>query len=681
MRMIRLACIVAGFAFTTASAFAQQTTPAAPMVGKTPLAEWLAKWRSLPTDERAALLSQLQTGPNELPNREACLKIAELVTAPDTATREVACDLLMYDHEDAQAVMPPLAAATKDAEPRVRLAAARALSGIAWMEEQHGPNFKLAMDELIALASGKEAELRLAAASVLTGNGRVEPRLVALFTGFIKESDVEMRRLAALGLGTALGKYDDARPPLHEALNDTDATVRLYAARALTSEGENTDELAGVLFGLASDQDKMVRSEAIGCFASLGFERAAETLPILINALGDGDPLVRAQAAGALGNLGSGDSVDAPDAAPRLVELTKDADPVVRGAAAWALGHVGASADAVAPALASLIQNPNAETRQYALTSLKETEANVVLTLPQLIAALDDGEPSTRKNVAQLIALGGPKSQAAVDALTRRLSDPNLPVRIWSAYALREIGDAAAPATTKLVKALADDPEPKMRVEAARTLAAIGPLAGVAADALIAAMRDPEADVRLCSLFALGEIGVKGDAVLATLREATKSTDGRVLAEANKALAKLGAEHDESAIKNAPVPAPRQEIVPISTPLSYDDVVLVLSDSTGAAVFHFLDDFVVVEDGVERRGVHFEFRYLAHQQDEATNGTGEVVDLRKVRRTEIHASPLNVDWSDRGKRSGWIYWQPEQVHVETVGALDYESLDLKRFVR
>lgn len=676
-----------------------QEPPAAPApaaevarIGETPLAEWLAKWRAQTPDERAKMEGDIPTGPAEGPNRAAFLALADHLTAPDVEERLLACRLLRYDTEDGAQLMPRLAVAVKDGDARVRCAAASALANVAWMEEQHGPSFTLAIDELIAQVKGSDRELRRDALWVLQGSGRVEPRVTDICTAVMKESDAELRRIAVRGLGTAVGKYDDARPPLHEALNDSDATVRLNAASALAGQGENTDEIAGVLEGLTTDPTETVRWEAINSLASLGFERASETLPLLLAALNDESPNVRAAAAGAIGNLGSSDNVDAPEAAPRLVELTRDENATVRGAAAWALGHVGATAEVAVPALASLIEDPNQEARDYALASLEQAGGEVALALPQLIAALKNPDATVRTSVAKLIGLGGERSKQATDALIERLADPSVNVRVWSAYALRQIGAPAVAAVPRLAKSLGEDPEPKMRVEAARALAAFGPLAGAAADALVAACKDPDVDVRLWSLFALGELQVRSDAAIATLKEAAASNDERVVAEANKALEKLGEAHDAKAVENAPGAPP--DLPALSAPIHYEGFALVLVDASAAAVVAFFDESHEASRSGGRDGVKYRYRYLAKGQTEATAGEGEACSIM-IRNTDsafgvedvaashsyVDAGPLRVGWSHRSRGSAFVYWKPEKLTVTLASALEFETLDLHRFLR
>jgi HEAT repeat protein len=329
--------------------------------------------------------------------------------------------------------------------------------------------------------------------------------------------------------------------------------------------------------------------------------------------------------------------------------------------------------------------------RNYALASLEQAGPEVVLALPQLAAALKNPDAEVRAWVAKLIGLGGERAKGATDALIERLADPSVDVRVWSAFALRSIGAPAATAIPRLVKSLGEDPESKMRVEAARALAAFGPLAGAAVDALVAACRDPDVDVRLWSLFALGELKVKSDAVVAALKQAATSSDERVLAEANKALEKLGEEHDAKAVANAPgAPA---DLPALMAPITYQGFALVLVDGGGAAVVTFFDETHESSKSGGRDGVKYRYRYLAKGQAEPTTGEGESFSI--LRNTDsalrvedyaashsyIDAGPLRVGWSHRGSGSAFVYWKPEALTVTIASAIDFETLDLRRFLR
>jgi HEAT repeat protein len=687
--MRRAAVVLAFSMLVVPSAIAQQS-PDSATIRVPPFAEWIAKWRAAPAAERAAMVASLPSGSASFPDPEARHEITQLLDDPDAAVRELACELLRYDSDDAKELVPRLAQLVKDPQPRVRFVAASVLAHLAWGVETHGPSFQLAMDELIGFARGDDVDLRREALQYLTSFGRVEPRLVALYSGLVSADDVGLRRIAANGLGTSLGKYEDARAPLHTALADTDSTVRMYAARALVFAGENSDEIASVLIGIAADPEASVRMEVMTNLGNLGVERSKETLPILVAGLRDPSASVRGNAAGALGGLGSDDGVEAPDAVPLLVGLTKDPNATVRGAAAFALGHVGASAEDAVPALAGLLQDPEPETRGYAVDSLKQAGEEIVLALPSLIEALDAVAPVVRRSSAELIALGGARSKNAVDALVARLADPVATVRVWSAYALRSIGPDAATAVPRLAQMLGSDPDPKARVEAARALAAYGALSGAAADALVAACADPDVDVRLWSLFALGETKVTSDAARAALDAAAKSNDPRVVVEANKALASLGAAHDEKVVANAAeTPAPSE---PLSAPIAYDGLALVLVDAKGVAIVVFDGETLETTAGAERRGVKYRYRYFAKGQERATDGAGEAFALRRssssgsfedvaASHSAIDAGPLRVAWSQRGTGSGYVYWRPESMTVTLAPAYAFETIDLRRFMR
>jgi HEAT repeat protein len=118
----------------------------------------------------------------------------------------------------------------------------------------------------------------------------------------------------------AVGKIGvPALPRLIEALDDSDAQVRLRAIRPIV-----------VMGGVASD-----------------------AAPALASHLGDADTQVRQWSAVALGQIGP----PAAGAVPRLAEALKDSETAVRQAAAAALGAIGA-AEAIEP-LKDAAADPN----------------------------------------------------------------------------------------------------------------------------------------------------------------------------------------------------------------------------------------------------------------------------------------------------------------------------------
>jgi hypothetical protein len=292
--------------------------------------------------------------------------------------------------------------------------------------------------------------------------------------------------------------------------------------------------------------------------------------------------------------------------------------------------------------------------------------------------------------------MAGPAAKPAISALTARLADPAVNVRVWSAYALRSIGSESLPALPELVKLLTNDLEAKVRVEAARAIAVFGPLAGSAVEALLRTSTDPDDDVRLWSLFALGEVKVKSDAVLAALRDAAKSGDPRFAAEGNKALQKLGESFDAAAIAAEPIPRPKPP--PVVSRFVYDQSAFVVSDASRAAIVEIVDVRKSRKGDLERHQGRYRFRFLAKGQAEATSGQGDLrmaydytppaeraaeSDLkpREPNQTQIRAGSFLLDWSASDAKACELLWTPESMHFEIVRSDQFEDLDLARFIR
>ncbi|HZN34602.1 MAG TPA: HEAT repeat domain-containing protein, partial [Pirellulaceae bacterium] len=128
------------------------------------------------------------------------------------------------------------------------------------------------------------------------------------------------------------------------------------------------------------------------------------------------------------------------------------------------------------------------------------------VSIPLVVKLLQDSDPNVAMLALSAIAEGGPE---AVPVLTEALEHPE--ARYWACLALSEIGAAAKPAVSGLIKALADE-RPEVRLQAAIALAEIGPDAKPAVPTLVKLLADPFESLRHASAFALGRIGDKSAA-------------------------------------------------------------------------------------------------------------------------------------------------------------------------
>ncbi len=608
--------------------------------------------------------------------------------------------------EEQSALLDRLLPLVKSGPSLARALAASQLASHARMLERHGPRFELAIVTLLELAGGDDLPAARTAMQALSSSARVEPRVVDAAVARLTSSDVELRRAATWALASALPSDSRCESKLRERLVDADAQVRCAAATALIAEGAKDDVVVGVFVELARCDDAYARSSVLANFGMLGNDFLNAQLPLLLEKLRSDSSTDCGNAALWISTLGEA-GYEVLDAVPALLELARDSNGWAREAAARALGVIGATTEQAVPALAALLVDPSSSVRYSALASLAQAGEEVVLALPELIAALDHVDAQQRAAVANLIALGGARSATAVEALQRRLADPVANVRTWSAFALRSIGAPSLPALSAFERMVREEPDAKARLEAVRAIAALGSLAGGVAEPVAAACRDPDRDVQLWSLFALGELGVVSEATRAALQAALASGDDALAEEAAKAAAKLGLGEEaggaaedaaETAAAARAAGTPQTRSAPLSAPVVYDELALVLVDARGAAIVDFDAPYTTVDDGMERCGVRVRWRYLARGQSKATEGSDDAFERRWVSGNSINtksdlapgqvdssaawldAGPLRLQWSNRGNGSGWIYWRPEELRVELANEGDFETLDLARFL-
>jgi len=164
------------------------------------------------------------------------------------------------------------------------------------------------------------------------------------------------RETATWYLGEAGG--EEAVPELIDTLKDSDMSVRRYAALALGEIGPAASEASPALAAALQDSNGDVRYAATGALGRIG-PAASEAVPALTAALKDSDVAVRRTAAESLGQIGPG----ASEAVPALVEALQDPDAPVHVFAAQALGRIGPGAAGAIPALRAALADPNGDNR------------------------------------------------------------------------------------------------------------------------------------------------------------------------------------------------------------------------------------------------------------------------------------------------------------------------------
>ena len=172
---------------------------------------------------------------------------------------------------------------------------------------------------------GEQAALALAS----FGSPAFEPLAQQLTS-----ANATVRRNAAWAIGELTnmvpGERAGAVPQLINLLGDSDAWVRMAAARAL---GEVRDERATTrLIATLSDENWRVRELAVWALSEMKDDRAVNALCSVL--LSDARVEVRRGAAEALGEIASADAL------PSLKQALRDSEPSVSAKAAWAISEI-----------------------------------------------------------------------------------------------------------------------------------------------------------------------------------------------------------------------------------------------------------------------------------------------------------------------------------------------------
>ena len=156
----------------------------------------------------------------------------------------------------------------------------------------------------------------------------------APLTNQLDSSNATVRRNAAWAIGELTnmvpGERSGAVPQLITLLGDSDAWVRMAAARAL---GEVRDERALTrLVATLSDDNWRVRELAVWALSEMKDDRAVNALCSVL--LSDAQVEVRRGAAEALGEIANADAL------PSLKQALNDTEPSVRAKAGWAISEI-----------------------------------------------------------------------------------------------------------------------------------------------------------------------------------------------------------------------------------------------------------------------------------------------------------------------------------------------------
>jgi HEAT repeat protein len=428
----------------------------------------------------------------------AIAALSQAMKNPDDAVRQYAVQVLACSGADA---IPALALAIDDSDKQVRM---YAVEGLGSMAGQRGCY-----------------QTRGTPADAAAAGAKVWPVLISAF----KDAHEDVRSEATFQF------YRDkpaSVPLLRHALKDSDAKVRLGAAKALWQMGPEAKDACGDDLVLAlTDPDSDVRDQALTTLTYVDPTRK-ELLPILIQRLADPDSKVREKAVEQLTRMKS----NAEGAVPALAHLlaTEETPALPSGAPniypafgiIQTLGAIGTANAAlvlgqvltgeIVPKMESFQRPPGAVIALGPLFPPVGTPQHP----PGPIRAPSDRrlEPQSpqanlRRSAALSIWRSGANGVAALSALERALTgDQDPSVRAPAAQAIGVLGASGAPGVPALAQALSDDNDADVRITAACSIGELGPAGAQGLPALLRALgNDQEADVRIGAVYAIGELG------------------------------------------------------------------------------------------------------------------------------------------------------------------------------
>jgi len=351
-------------------------------------------------------------------DRRAVDELLLALAHPDVETR-VAAAVALGEHGRTSRIVGPLVEAFHDVEPRVRTAAALALSRFD-----------------------------------VLGGGIPSDRLRPVLEHLLRLPDVEARRRVVLMLGRSRGP--DAVELLLLAIHDREASVRAETIVALSRFRD--DRIEPALRIALTDPEEMVRLRAVDAMERLG---VPEPLPL---ALKDPSPTVRVQAIKALrwtmAVAGRGEAV-----LPELLASLSDPAEAVRLEAVELLAGYVTPPVVVAMARALPDESfPLIRQKMLALLGGDPVGHDAILaadgrTVADVFRAhLDDPAPEVRAQAAEFLGGLGDPSHRAV--LLAHRDDPSAEVRLAVTHALERFDHPDAHAA---VADLLADPAAEVR--------------------------------------------------------------------------------------------------------------------------------------------------------------------------------------------------------------------------
>ena len=331
--------------------------------------------------------------------------LAGLLTSQDARDRVQSARALVKIRGKGGPLIPILVEATRNPDLEVRLRAVRTLGEL----REEGAGFTAALMERARIDPSQSVRFQ-AVLHLPYLKPPSEPVVDCLMEVCEKEPDAIVRQWAAYGLGKMGARR--AEPVLKKLLADSDLSVRVRAAAALTGRGRAESDELRVLIGGVLRGGEYDRSAALEAIQALGRE-ARSVVPLLIEALKDTSSSVREAAIEALGEMG-------PEALTASEMLIDDAQhhpkPLVRLAALKTLPRIGLPASDLLQVAMACAKDEYRPARNVAIRILGDFGDQAPIVVPLLTQMIKDhAAPDYSYAIESLEEIGGP----AIDSLPR----------------------------------------------------------------------------------------------------------------------------------------------------------------------------------------------------------------------------------------------------------------------
>ena len=372
-------------------------------------------------------------------NDASCAPLGDTYPERPYSTREAAVMALLQQGSDGEkavlgAGMKALQKGLKDPLPAVQEHTAYALSIL-------GSKAKPATDDLIALCSAKDKEVRRAAYTALE---KIRTIPAMPIVQLLKNPDAEICQDAAETFSWLKPIPPEAVTIIIDVLKDDQiaaknpsaaAYIRKTVAEALGKIGPRAQEAIPALIAVlkktkVEELNLSRRPEDSGALVALR-SIGKPAIPPLLPLLDDPAAVVRWQAINVLGGMGP-DAKEALEPLQACLEKEFQRNPallLIIADAAMAQVRIGGDTARALEKIAPLLKYNDPKIRQATVSVLGMMGRKAESAVPEMIALLDDPEKDVRLETAQSLRLMGPAAKAAIPALTKKLSDPDARVR------------------------------------------------------------------------------------------------------------------------------------------------------------------------------------------------------------------------------------------------------------